>query len=154
MFKKESKRLIKYVLVGLLTTGLTWLLWNGLLWVTSPLALGVEEKFSATQYLASFLMIWPSFWLHGKVTFKDKEHRSTQAYRTTAKVFIVYICSPLVASLTTYLILSLFPGIISLFPIQAWGYQFALGKYLLQGFGLFVGMVGNYLGQRLWIYHK
>lgn len=154
MFKTESKRILKYIAVGLLTTGLTWLLWNLLLWVISPTSLGFEEKFSLTQYVSAFAMILPSFWLHRRFTFKDKQIRSQKLSRTTIKVYIIYIFSPLVASACTYLFLLIFPGFVDTFQIALGRFNFLFGKYALQLFGLAIGMVGNYLGQRLWVYNK
>jgi len=146
-------RLFRYFLVGCVTTLMTIVLWNFLLRVSQLVAINLEYRFSVTQYLASFLMIFPSFWLHRYITFRDKTIRSAFSY-TTVKVYVVYILSPFVASIFTYYYLVWFPDIIN-FSAKVnllLNYNLPLGKYFLQTTSLAIGMLINYSGQRLWIY--
>jgi putative flippase GtrA len=98
-------------------------------------------------------MIFPSFWLHRHITFRDKTMRSAFSY-TTVKVYVVYILSPFVASIFTYYYLVWFPDIINFSVKVNWllNYNLPLGKYFLQATSLAIGMLINYSGQRLWIY--
>jgi len=150
---KENKRFVKYFLIGIYTTFITFLLWNFLLALTKFLPIGFEKRFSVTQYLASFLMIFPSFWLHRQITFKDKTIRSNFGY-TTTKVYIIYIIAPLVASVFTYFCLLWFPYVVN-FSVKFnlfLEYDLPLGKYFLQATSLAIGMLTNYSGQRFWVY--
>lgn len=154
MLKAESYRISKYVLVGIGTTGVTWWLWNVLLWVIAPVSLDLQVKFVATQYLSAFLMILPSFWLHRYFAFRDKQHRSNKLVYITAQAYVVYIVSPLVASVLSYVFLLLFPDFLDTFTISLSNTTIAIGKYFLQFVGLVISVAGNYAGQRLWIYQR
>ncbi len=154
LFHIETKRVFKYIILGSLTTFLTWVLWNLLLILTKSVDFPFDQKFSITQYVASFLMILPSFWLHRHFTFKDKNHRSKSISQNTLKAYLVYILSPLIASLCTFLVLQFFPLITDFSLSLTEIFSLPLGKWGLQFAGLLVGFVCNYLGQRLWIYEK
>ncbi len=146
-------RFLKYFLVGCVTTLMTFILWNFLLQKSQFVAISLEYKFSVSQYLASFLMIFPSFWLHRQITFKDKTIRSNFGY-TTTKVYIIYIIAPLAASAFTYFCLLWFPYVVN-FSVKfnlLLEHDLPLGKYFLQATSLAIGMLTNYSGQRFWVY--
>ncbi len=151
--QEDIFRFFTYFLVGCATTLMTIALWNFLLQVSQLVTVNLEYRFSVTQYLASFFMIFPSFWLHRYITFRDKTIRSNFGY-TTTKVYIIYIIAPLVASAFTYFCLLWFPQVVN-FSVKFNLFlndDLPLGKYFLQATSLAIGMLTNYSGQRLWIY--
>jgi putative flippase GtrA len=152
MPKNELKRFASYISIGLFTTLATWLVWNLLIFLNHK-AFGVDEKiwFSISQYTASILLIYPSFYLNRIFTFKDKKDQSSDYKTTTFKAYIIYITSPLIGSLIIFLINTIFPNFMD-FEILILEILLPFGKLFLQGLGLAIGILINYFGQKFWIY--
>jgi putative flippase GtrA len=152
MPKTELKRFASYVSIGLFTTLATWLVWNLLIFLNYK-AFGVDEKiwFSISQYTASILLIYPSFYLNRIFTFKDKKDQSSDYKTTTFKAYIIYITAPLIGSLIIFLINTIFPNFMD-FEILILEILLPFGKLFLQGLGLAIGVLINYFGQKFWIY--
>lgn len=148
----ELKRFATYIIIGLGTTLATWLTWNLLIFLNDR-ALGFDETiwFSISQYIASILLIYPSFYLNRIFTFKDKKDQSSDYKITTTKAYIVYITAPLIGSLLVFLINTVFPEFIA-FEVLILGFALPFGKFFLQGLGLGAGVIINYFGQKFWIY--
>ena len=152
MPKTELKRFASYVSIGLFTTLATWLVWNLLIFLNYK-AFRVDEKiwFSISQYTASILLIYPSFYLNRIFTFKDKKDQSSDYKTTTFKAYIIYITAPLIGSLIIFLINTIFPNFMD-FEILILEILLPFGKLFLQGLGLAIGVLINYFGQKFWIY--
>jgi len=134
----EYKRLLKYIVIGIFTTLITWIIWTVLFNLSSGLDINKEIRFSTSQFIASSSTILLSFYLNRKITFKDKARRHKQKRFTILNAFAVYLASPLLASLFTFLTQLLLPGIFN--------------DEILKLMGLAAGMVINYTGQRFWLY--
>ncbi len=146
---QEWTRFLKYVGIGLLTTLATLFLWNLLIIISSSTGIDYKIRFSVAQYLASVLLIYPSFWLNRKITFKDKNDRHGGLRTSTVKAFVVYTISPLTGSLVTFILQSILPDI---FNPNWFAFGLKIGILSLQLIGVGVGVVINYFGQKLWIY--
>lgn len=138
MFSQESLRFIKYVLIGLFTTGMTYALWSLFDYLLVPLFPDQREKvLSATFFVASFIMIGISLLLNRKITFKDKQRRHEKKSTTIIHFYALYSFSALCASLFVLLIQFALPNQIDV-------------VYKLSGLVVNVGL--NYASQRFWIF--
>lgn len=155
---KESKKISIYIVIGIFTTLCTWLLWNLLIFLGNKYTnYNNELIFSASQYIAAFSLILPSFYLNRIFTFKNHEDKNTKIHFTALKAYTIYIASPMFASLITFFILKIYPDTLNIqltyFDILPEVIQqLSIGKLGLQALGLLTGMVLNYSGQRFWIY--
>jgi putative flippase GtrA len=136
--KKELKSLASYIIIGLFTTLITWLIWTFLFYISTDLNIDKEIRFSASQFIASFSTITLSFYLNRIFTFKDKARRHKRKRVTVLNAVMIYLISPLAASLLTLIIQLILPGIFM--------------DEILKIIGLATGMVINYTGQKFWIY--
>ena len=138
MSLSESKKLFSYVVIGLGTTALTWILWSVFDYFLRR-SFGVDSSASlaASQFAASFLVIGASLYLNRKITFKDHARRHRSKWTTAAHYYAVYTLGSLVASGCTYLLSRHVEGL----PLEA-----------IKLTGLGVNVAINYLGQRLWIF--
>jgi len=154
MPKIELKRFATYLIIGLFTTLSTWLVWNLLIFFNEKSFI-TDQKiwFSVSQYIASILMIYPSFYLNRVLTFKDKKDQSSDYKITTFKAYIIYITAPFIGSVVIFLINTIFPDFIDL-QIFILGFLSPFGKLFLQAIGLGIGVFINYFGQKFWIYNK
>ncbi|MEM1312731.1 MAG: GtrA family protein [Patescibacteria group bacterium] len=146
-----AKRFSSYFVIGLLTTFITFLLWNVLIWLGNIFFadnLAFKTLFSTSQFLASFIMIFPSFYLNRKITFGDKARKNSRSI-TVVKAYTVYFLSTLLSSLVTF-------GMQFLFNFEAIEIllfiNLKIGRHLLQLVGIVVSMFINFFGQKLWIY--
>lgn len=138
MRSPESKKLISYLIIGLGTTGLTWVLWTFFDFVLRiGLELTIEQSLAPAQFAASFLVIGASLYLNRKITFRAHARRHASKWVTAAHYYGVYTLGALLASLCTYL-------------VSRYGPAFPLEVIKLGGLG--VNVVINYLGQRFWIF--
>jgi putative flippase GtrA len=136
--KKEVKSIASYIVIGLFTTLITWLIWTFLFHLSNGLDADKEIRFSTSQFIASSSTIILSFYLNRIITFKDKARRHKQKRMTILNAIAIYLISPLTASLLTLLIQFILPGIFM--------------DEILKIIGLATGMVINYTGQKFWIY--
>lgn len=153
-YLKESKRLIKYILIGIFTTLLTWIIWNLLYSVLTTVNSDPNKKillFSISQFLASFLIIYPSFWLNRRITFKDKTHRHSKKHLQILNIYLIYSLAPLLSSLIILIINYIFPNILNFQTIILF-FNIEIGKLFLQFLGFGFAAVFNFSGQRLWLY--
>lgn len=134
----ETQRLIRYITIGIFTTLVTWIIWSTLFKFSQNTNFDSNIRLSASQFIASCSTIPLSFYINRKVTFKDKKRRYESKKYTVLNVFALYLVSPAIASMLTYLIQLLLPGLL---PIE-----------ILKLIGLGAGMLLNYSGQKLWIY--
>jgi putative flippase GtrA len=150
--KPEINRIFKYLSIGIFTTFLTFLLWNLLIWV-NDINFKFEAKnwFSISQYIASISLIYPSFYLNRRFTFADKKEQSKNSNSTILKAYLIYILAPLFGSIIIFLVNKLFPEFIN-FKFQIINFILPFGKFFLQGFGLALGVLINYFGQKFWLY--
>jgi putative flippase GtrA len=146
-----TKRFSSYFVIGLGTTLVTFLLWNLFIWVGKVIfkdTLEFKTIFSFSQFLASFIMIFPSFYLNRKITFGDKARKNSKTI-SVVKAYTVYFLSTVIASLTTYILQFYFNfealQIVLLFDLK-------VGRLILQITGIIVGMFINFFGQKVWIY--
>jgi putative flippase GtrA len=147
----KQKRFLSYVTIGLFTTFFVFIIWNVLIWLGKSFLqelIPFSVLFSVSQFVASIVMILPSFYLNRKITFQDKNRKNNRLI-STLKAYSIYILSPLIASLTTYLLQNIYNfeslQIALIFDIK-------IGRLFLQGLGLGIGMIINYFGQKFWIY--
>jgi putative flippase GtrA len=136
--KKELKSLASYIIIGLFTTLITWLIWSFLYNLSNSLDVDKEIRFSTSQFIASSSTIILSFYLNRIITFKDKARRHKQKRITVLNAVAIYLISPLTASLLTLLIQIILPGVFM--------------DEILKVIGLATGMIINYTGQKFWIY--
>jgi putative flippase GtrA len=136
--KKELKSLASYIIIGLFTTLITWLIWSFLYNLSNSLDFDKEIRFSTSQFIASSSTIILSFYLNRIITFKDKARRHKQKRITVLNAVAIYLISPLTASLLTLLIQIILPGVFM--------------DEILKVIGLATGMIINYTGQKFWIY--
>ena len=134
----EANRIKKYIIIGLFTTLITWIIWTVLFALSWSIPADKEIRFSVSQFIAASSTVLVSFYLNRRITFKDKARRHEDKKITVLNVFAIYLASPLVASLLTYLIQIILPNVF-------W-------DEFLKIIGLGTGMVINYSGQSLWIY--
>jgi putative flippase GtrA len=149
---KTIKRFTKYLIIGVCTTFFTWLIWDLLIFLNDK-TLEFNEKiwFSISQYTASILMIYPSFYFNRKWTFKDKKDQDSSYKISILKAYIIYIFAPILSSFMIFLINTIFPKFIN-FEILLLNILWPFGKLFLQVLGLAIGVIVNYFGQKLWIY--
>ncbi|MBC7406091.1 MAG: GtrA family protein [Candidatus Parcubacteria bacterium] len=151
-----SKNLFSYLLIGIACASGTFILSNLLIFGYSRLGGTTSSLVLATCFfVASITMILPSFWLNRKTTFGDKNRKSGKLI-TLTKAYSIYIISPMVASLVTFLLQNTFnfeAKDISITWLGLSNYDFNYGRYSLQILAIGVSAVGNYLGQKLWIYN-
>jgi putative flippase GtrA len=148
-----TSQFTKYLSIGLLCTLLTWLLWNALIYLLTPiLKLPFEYVFSISQYLAAFLMIFPSFYLNRRITFASQKRTDSSRITSVLKAYAVYLLSPLVASLLTFALQSVYRFEAVSFTLV--GVNILFGRFFLQGLGLACSMFINFFGQKFWIYGK
>ena len=134
----ELKKLCTYILIGLGTTGLTWLLWTFFNYVLqTSVPINPEQSLAFTQFAASFLVIGVSLYLNRKITFRTQARRHKSKWVTAAHYYGVYTLGALLASFCTYL-------------VSRYGPTLPLEVIKLGGLG--VNVVINYLGQRFWIF--
>jgi putative flippase GtrA len=151
-FPKETIRIFKYLSIGVFTTLLTFLLWNLLIWFNdNNFRFEVKNWFSVSQYIASISLIYPSFYLNRKFTFADKKEQSKNSNSTILKAYLIYILAPLFGSITIFCVNRLFPEFIN-FKLQIINFILPFGRFFLQVFGLFLGVLINYFGQKFWLY--
>ncbi len=136
----EIQRIVKYICIGLFTTFITYIIWTALIELTKNVNLDKEIRFSGSQFVASSSTILLSFYLNRRITFKDKARRHNKKRITLINVVGLYLASPALASLLTYLIQIILPGVFI--------------DELLKIIGLGAGMVINYTGQRFWVYRN
>lgn len=136
--KKEFKSLVSYIIIGLFTTLVTWLIWTFLFDLSKGLDFDREIRFSSSQFIASSSTIILSFYLNRIITFKDKTRRHKKKRITVLNAAAIYLISPLTASLLTLLIQIILPGVFR--------------DEILKVIGLAAGMIINYTGQKFWIY--
>ena len=134
----ELRKLTSYVLIGLGTTALTWVLWTlGDSVLRRGLDVSASTSLAVSQFAASFLVIGVSLYLNRKITFKDHARRHRSKWTTAAHYYAVYTLGSLVASGCTYLLSRHVEGL----PLE-----------VIKLTGLGVNVAINYLGQRLWIF--
>jgi putative flippase GtrA len=174
--KTDSMRIISYVCIGICTTLATFLLWNVLIFLTQNINLNwiwqidFKQKVSLTYLIASVSMIYPSFYLNRRITFSDKKIKDNSKIKTFSKVYLVYLCSPLVAAIISYFLQNLYnfenltissQNINNFFGTSIDNFskigflditEIRVGRYFLQGITLFCGMCINYFGQKKWVY--
>jgi putative flippase GtrA len=146
-----TKRFSSYFIIGLGTTFLTFLLWNLFIWFGKAIfkdTLEFKTIFSFSQFLASFIMIFPSFYLNRKITFGDKARKNSKTV-SVVKAYTVYFLSTIMASLATYALQFYFNfeglQVVLLFDLK-------VGRLVLQVIGIIVSMFINFFGQKVWIY--
>jgi putative flippase GtrA len=138
---KEQKRFLSYVVIGLFTTALTYLIWTIFIQIgfsTFPI---FEKRFivSVCQFLASLVVIGVSLYLNRKITFKDVSRKHKKKSTTIIHFYLLYGTNTLIASVITLIIQSMFPF---------------LFLEIVKFIGIFVNMVLNYLGQKKIIYNS
>jgi len=153
--KRVGIRLSSYIMVGLFTTGGMWITWNILYYFGRMFDIDQNTVFSVTQYLASAIWIFPSFFINRKLTFKDKTISSSKTL-TAGKVIAIYNAAPLLSSLATYLIqivvgLDLDKMVIEMVILSR---QVSIPyAYLgLQVVGIGLSLMLNFLGQYFLVY--
>lgn len=146
----KNNSLFSYLIVGIGCTFGVFLLWNVFIFLGRPLISNYNILFSVSQYLAAFLMIFPSFYLNRKLTFGSKNFKNNSFKRSTIKAYTIYLLAPLIASLVTYLLQSIYN--FELVSIKQLGIDIKLGRFFLQFVGLAIGFAINYFGQKFWIY--
>lgn len=146
-------RLSSYISIGMIITLMVWITWNILYWLSSPLKVDDNIRFSVAQYVSAVIFIFPSFWLNRRFTFKDKKDRHDSFAMTTARAYAIYLSSPLAASLVTYGIQFVWPWILKTSLMIA-GYELPVGRLGLQVVGLSISLMMNYLGQMFLLYAR
>jgi len=155
-YLKESKRFLKYVFIGIFTTLLTWIIWNSLYYMLTNFDQNSNNRivlFGISQFLASFIVIYPSFWLNRKITFKDKNQRHSKKRFQFLNIYLIYILAPLLSSLIIFIINSLFPKLLDFNLSQIYAnYELEIGKLFLQILGFGLAAIFNFSAQRFWLY--
>ena len=144
-----NKKLLSYLIIGISCASGTFILSNLFILGYSKFAILNPAVSSVCFFVASVIMILPSFFLNRKTTFGDKERKSSRV-KTILKAYSIYILSPLIASIITYLMQKSID--FEAIDILINGFDFNYGRYFLQIVAIGISTVGNFLGQKLWIY--
>jgi putative flippase GtrA len=136
--KGESRRFALYVVIGLITALLMYCLWGVFFWASQRLFPRLEEDllFSGSQFLASGLVIFLSYYFNNRFTFADKQTRHAKTF-SVLNFYLLYGFSTTVSSVFTYALQNTIPN---------------LNLEIVKLAGISVIVLINYSGQRLWLY--